>query len=117
MNRQSIRVFVSRGKGFTFIELAVAIGIMAMVILLAGTVFKTSIGSYRIAAAQAEIMQKFRAITDQLNNDFKGIRKDAPLFIWFQLDPSDANNRFDQIMFFADGDFQSTQTIAQFDAL
>jgi hypothetical protein len=57
--------------------------------------------------AQAEIMQKLRAITEQLNSDFKGIRKDAPMFIWFQLDPCDANNRFDQIMFFADGDFQS----------
>jgi hypothetical protein len=55
-------------------------------------------------------MQKFRAITDQLNNDFRGLRKDAPLFIWFQVDPNDANNRLDQIMFFADGDFQSTQT-------
>jgi hypothetical protein len=80
---------------------------MAVVILFAGNVFKTSISSYRIAAAQAEIMQKFRAITDQLNNDFRGLRKDAPLFIWFQIDPN--NNRFDQIMFFADGDFQSTQ--------
>ncbi|MGA2324241.1 MAG: prepilin-type N-terminal cleavage/methylation domain-containing protein [Sedimentisphaerales bacterium] len=92
--------------GFTLVELVVAIGIMALVILFAGTVFKTSISSYRIASAQAEIMQKFRAITDQLNNDFRGLRKDAPMFIWFQVDPN--NNRFDQIMFFADGDFQST---------
>jgi prepilin-type N-terminal cleavage/methylation domain-containing protein len=96
--------------GFTLVELVVAIGIMALVILFAGNVFKTSISSYRIASAQAEIMQKFRAITDQLNNDFRGLRKDAPMFIWFQLDPSDTNNRLDQIMFFADGDFQSIQT-------
>jgi hypothetical protein len=53
-------------------------------------------------------MQKLRAITEQLNSDFKGIRKDAPMFIWFQLDPCDLNRRLDQIMFFADGDFQST---------
>jgi hypothetical protein len=85
---------------------------MSLVILFAGNVFKTSISSYRIASAQAEIMQKFRAITDQLNNDFRGLRKDAPMFIWFQLDTSDANNRLDQIMFFADGDFQSTRTYA-----
>jgi prepilin-type N-terminal cleavage/methylation domain-containing protein len=98
--------------GFTLVELVVAIGIMAMVILLASTVFKTSINSYRIASAQAEIMQKFRAITDQLNNDFRGFRKDAPLFIWFQTGPSRLGSpvRYDQIMFFADGDFQSTQT-------
>jgi type II secretory pathway pseudopilin PulG len=99
--------------GFTLVELVVAIGIMVLVILFAGTVFKSSINSYRIAMAQAEIMQKFRAITDQLNNDFRGLRKDAPMFIWFQLDPSDANNRLDQIMFFADGDFQSTRTYNQ----
>ena len=97
-------------KGFTLVELVVAIGIMVLVILFAGNIFKASIGSYRIASAQAEIMQKFRAITDQLNNDFRGLRKDAPMFIWFQLDPGDFNNRLDQIMFFADGDFQSTQT-------
>jgi prepilin-type N-terminal cleavage/methylation domain-containing protein len=96
--------------GFTLVELVVAIGIMALVILFAGTIFKNSIGSYRVAAAQTEIMQKFRAITDQLNNDFRGLRKDAPMFIWFQFDPNNLNNRLDQIMFFADGDFQSTQT-------
>ncbi|MGD0551646.1 MAG: type II secretion system protein [Sedimentisphaerales bacterium] len=95
--------------GFTLIEIVVAIGVMAMVVVFAGTVFKTSIASYRVATAQAEIMQKFRAITDQLNNDFRGLRKDAPLFIWFELDPNDYNKRLDQIMFFADGDFQSTQ--------
>ena len=94
--------------GFTLVELVVAIGVMAMVVVFAGTVFKASIAAYRVATAQAEIMQKFRAITDQLNNDFRGLRKDAPLFIWFQLDPNDSNKRLDQIMFFADGDFQST---------
>jgi prepilin-type N-terminal cleavage/methylation domain-containing protein len=94
--------------GFTLVELVVAIGIMSLVMLFAGNVFKSSINAYRIASAQAEIMQKFRAITDQLSNDFRGLRKDAPMFIWFQVDPN--NNRLDQIMFFADGDFQSIQT-------
>jgi len=59
--------------------------------------------------ANAEIMQKLRAITDQLNADFKGLQKDAPLLIWFRQDPNDPNQRYDQIMFFSDGDFQSTQ--------
>ena len=43
--------------------------------------------------------------------DFRGLRKDAPLLIWF-LRPDTANNpdqRTDQIMFFADGDFSSLQ--------
>ncbi len=92
-------------RGFTLIELVVAIGIMALTIFFAGTVFKTSINLYRIATAQAEIMQKLRAITQQLDNDFRGLRKDAPMFIHFET--NDNYGRFDQIMFFADGDFQS----------
>ena len=91
--------------GFTLIELVVAIGIMALVILFASTVFKTSISSYRVAMAQTEIMQKLRAITQQLDSDFRGLRKDAPMFIRFET--SSDYSRFDQIMFFADGDFQS----------
>jgi len=55
-------------------------------------------------------MQKLRAITNQLNRDFAGLRPDAPLMMWFEQDTSLTDpNRYDQIMFFADGDFQSTQ--------
>jgi prepilin-type N-terminal cleavage/methylation domain-containing protein len=104
-----IRTTKYERRGFTLIELVVAIGLLMIVILFAGTIFKSGIGSYRIAMAQAEIMQKLRTITQQLNSDFKGLRRDAPMFIWFQLDPSDPNYRLDQIMFFADGDFQSTR--------
>jgi len=110
VNIKSFGTSCLRGRGFTLIELVVAITLMAIIVVFAGSVFKVAIGSYRIASGQAEIMQKFRAITDQLNNDFRGLRKDAPLFIWFQLDPNDYNKRLDQIMFFADGDFQSIQT-------
>ena len=93
-------------KGFTLIELVVAVALLAIVFLFAGTIFKVSINAYRTAVANAEIMQKLRAITDQLNADLKGICTDAPLLFWFELDDP---NRYDQIMFFADGDFQSTQ--------
>lgn len=93
-------------KAFTLIELVVAIALLAIVISFAGVVFSVSIDSYRTAGANAEIMQKLRAITDQLNADFKGICTDAPLLIRFEQDDP---NRYDQIMFFADGDFQSTQ--------
>jgi len=96
-------------KAFTLIELVVAIAILAMVLSFAGVIFKVSIGAFRTGIANAEIMRKMRAITDQLNTDFKGIRTDAPLFIWFFQDKTDPNQRYDQIMFFADGDFQSTQ--------
>ena len=96
-------------KGFTLIELVVAVALLAMVIFFSSTIFKVSIGAHRTAGANAEIMRKLRAITDQLNADFKGLVKDAPLLIWFQQDPADTSQRYDQIMFFANGDFQSTQ--------
>jgi prepilin-type N-terminal cleavage/methylation domain-containing protein len=93
-------------KAFTLIELVVAIALLAMVFAFTAAIFQVGISSYRTAAANAEIMQKLRAITDQLNADFRGLRPDAPLLMWFE----DANGlRFDQIMFFADGDFQSIQ--------
>lgn len=96
-------------RAFTLIELVVAIAILVMLISFAGVIFKVGIGSHRTAMANAEIMQKLRAITDQLDRDFKDLRKDAPLMIWFYEDMTDPDQRYDQIMFFADGDFQSTQ--------
>ena len=96
-------------KGFTLLELVVAIGILAMVVFFVGAIFKAAIGSYRTASAQAEIMQKLRAIAQQLDNDFRGRCREAHMIVWFEV-PSDSNDRFDQIMFFADGDFQSVQT-------
>ena len=99
-------------KAFTLIELLVAISILAIALSIAGVIFRVSIESYRAAIANAEVMQKLRAITDQLNSDFKGLQTDAPLLMWFRQDPNDPSQRYDQIMFFADGDFQSTQLYA-----
>jgi len=96
-------------RGFTLIELLVAISILAIALSIAGVIFRVSIESHRAAIANAEVMQKLRAITDQLNSDFKGLQTDAPLLMWFRQDPNDPNQRYDQIMFFAAGDFQSTQ--------
>ena len=97
-------------KGFTLIELVVAIALLGMVLGFSGVIFKTSIEAYRTAGANSEIMQKLRSITDQLNSDFKGLQKDAPLLIWFQQDVNVAEpSRYDQIMFFANGDFQTVR--------
>jgi prepilin-type N-terminal cleavage/methylation domain-containing protein len=98
-----------KSRAFTLIELVVSIAILVMVISFAGVVFKVSINAHRTATANTEIMQKLRAITDQLNTDFKDVRRDAPLMIWFFQDETDPDQRYDQIMSFADGDFQSTQ--------
>ncbi|MHC4758204.1 MAG: PilW family protein [Planctomycetota bacterium] len=101
---------ISRQKGFTLIELVVAIAILGFIVSSMGIIFKISIETYRTALANAEIMQKFRAISTQLDNDFQNVQKDAPLIIWFQ---HDENGRYDKMMFFATGDFQSTQRYFQ----
>ena len=108
-------------KGFTLIELVVAVAILAMVISFSTVVFKVSIKAQRIASANMEIMQKMRAITDQLNADFKGFIKDAPSRVKFDDAESYKDNKLhyfsdddkikvseDSILFFASGDFQST---------
>lgn len=102
-------------KGFTLIELLVAVAILAIVLSFAGVIFRVSIDSQRIALANAEIMQKLRAITDQLNSDFKGIQKDGFLVLFAQVqadrreyrDSAVQNFRADRLYYFSAGDFQS----------
>ena len=111
---------IRNNKAFTLVELLVAIGILAIVLSFASVIFKVSIGAHRTAIAYAEIMQKLRAITNQLNADFKGLRKDGEIFVVWVAKPLtnpdykdndlDGYERFDRIMFFADGDFQSYKT-------
>jgi len=100
-------------KAFTLIELLVAVGILAVMVSFSGVILKAGIESNRVAAANAEIMRNLRAITDQLNSDFKGLRKDGEIFIaWVavptdEADPLLGYTRFDRIMFFANGDFHT----------
>ena len=104
-------------KAFTLIELLVAIGILAIVMSFASVIFRVSINAQRTAIANVEIMQKLRAITNQLNSDFKGLRKDGEIVVTWAARPVpaagykdndlDGYERFDRIMFFADGDFHS----------
>lgn len=96
-------------KAFTLIEMMVAISLLAMMVGFSSIIFKSSIDAYRVSGANAEIMQKVQAITTQLDSDFAGLQKDMPLMIWFEQNPADVNQRYDQIMFFATGDFTSTQ--------
>jgi prepilin-type N-terminal cleavage/methylation domain-containing protein len=116
-------------KAFTLMEMIVALGIMALVLSFAGVIFRVSIESQRLAMANAEILQKYRTITEQLDNDFRGLCRDGEIFIvWagarkpaFAVpDPNDptgakrnnpaAFERFDRIMFFTSGDFQAYQS-------
>ncbi len=107
-------------KAFTLMEMIVSLGILAVVLSFAGAIFRVSIDSQRIAQANAEIMQKLRVITDQLDADFRSLRKDGEIFVvwgaqrkagYASTDPnrfkSEAFERFDRIMFFTTGDFQT----------
>ncbi|HBR20121.1 MAG TPA: hypothetical protein DD726_07870 [Phycisphaerales bacterium] len=92
-------------KAFTITELLVAVGLLAVVLAACGIIFNYSIDSHRTAGATAEIMRNLRVITDQLNADFAGLRKDAPLVIEFST-----QNRVsaDSVVFFSTGDFQTS---------
>lgn len=102
-------------RAFTLIELVTAIGILVVVLLFASVIFKVSINSYRTAGANAEVMQKLRAITDQLNIDFKGFRKDGYLLLRSELlnrneywnSPAPAVFRADRVCYFSTGDTQA----------
>ena len=96
-------------KAFTLLELMVAVGVLSMMVMFSGKIFKMCLDGHRGAAANAEILQKLRVLTEQLNSDFSGICKDGPVLIKFGRDPADPNICDDQIMFFATGDFQSIQ--------
>lgn len=98
-------------KAFTLIELVVAMGILAIIMAFAGIVFKVGAESHRMAVANTEIMQKLRTITEQLNADFRGLRKEGEILVVWEADPAsndpNAFERFDRIMFFTTGDFQA----------
>jgi prepilin-type N-terminal cleavage/methylation domain-containing protein len=97
-------------RGFTIVELLVAMGLFGALLAASGIIFAAAVDAHRTAEATAEIARKLAAITDQLNADFMGLQKDYPMVIWFEVDPCDPCNpdvRHDQILFFADGDFQS----------
>jgi prepilin-type N-terminal cleavage/methylation domain-containing protein len=105
-------------RAFTLMELVVALGIMALVMSFAGVIFRVSTDSHRLALANAEIMQKLRAITEQLDADFRGLRQDGEVLVFWRAqrkanytganrNAEEAFERFDRIMFFTEGDFQT----------
>ncbi|MGA2915989.1 MAG: prepilin-type N-terminal cleavage/methylation domain-containing protein [Sedimentisphaerales bacterium] len=91
-------------KGFTIIELLVAMGLFAAVIAAAGMIFNYSIESQRTAAATAEIMRTLRAITDQIDIDFQSLRTDGYLILYSEQVGSD---NYDALYYFSTGDYQS----------
>jgi len=104
-------------RGFTIVELLVAMSLLVILLGLSSMVFKTTVAAHRAAGASIDVSRNLRAITDQLTADFRGLQKDAPLAIWFEQEFVDTDDdgvpdtarRYDQIQFFADGDFQTTK--------
>jgi type II secretory pathway pseudopilin PulG len=102
---------VVKNNAFTIVELLVAMGLLVMLLTLSGLVFSTTVEAHRKAGASIDISRNLRAVTDQLGTDLRGLRKDAPLFIWFNAVDTNGDTvpdtHYDAIHFFADGDFQT----------
>jgi len=88
----------------------VAVGITVLMLMATSVVFKSAGAAAGKANACSEIMQQVRALCRQLENDFKGLRPDMPMAVIFETeDPTDSTSpRQDRIVFFANGDFQTT---------
>ncbi len=89
-------------------------GLLVMLLTLSGLVFSTTVEAHRKAGASIDVSRNLRAITEQLSADFRGLRKDAPLAVWFNAVDTNGDTvpdtHYDTIHFFADGDFQATQS-------
>ncbi|HSV27403.1 MAG TPA: prepilin-type N-terminal cleavage/methylation domain-containing protein, partial [Sedimentisphaerales bacterium] len=107
-------------RGFTLVEVLIAVAILAITLGAMGVIFRMSLEAYRASSATTEIMRKLRAITEQINADFRGLRKDGLIFlVWSVSDPDPDRtdphllddrprySREDRIIFFANGDFQT----------
>ncbi len=102
-------------KAFTLIELVVAIALLTMAMSFSGVIFKIAINARRTSTATAEIMRNLRALTSQLDSDFKGLQKDG----WLILYSEEMGNKkefdnsvlgtfqADRLYYFSTGDFQS----------
>ena len=88
----------------------VAVGITVLMLMATSVVFKSAGAAAGKANACSEMMQQVRALCRQLENDFKGLRPDMPMAVIFEtVDPDDPTSfRQDRIVFFANGDFQTT---------
>lgn len=102
-------------KAFTIVELLVAMGLVVILVALSSLIFAAGVKAHRLADSTIEITRRAEAVSRQLVADVGGLRTDAPLAIWFEnafVDTTgdgvaDTYRRFDQILFFANGDFQT----------
>ncbi len=96
-----------RRKAFTLVELMVAMGLLVIIMAMAGVIFKTALKAHRLAVANADVLDKFRLISQQLDRDFRGLRKEGEIFVAWIWDEDDPDQRQDRIGFWSIGDFRS----------
>lgn len=93
-------------NAFTIVELLVAMGLVVILVGLSSLIFATGVKAHRTADSTVEIVRRTESISRQLVADIGGLRIDAPLAVWFERDPA-TGKRYDQILFFANGNFQT----------
>jgi hypothetical protein len=94
----------------------VAVSITILMMMATSVVFKSAGAAAGKANSSSEIMQQARVLCKQLENDFKGLRPDMPMAVIFEEESYDTDGdgsfdtffRRDRIVFFANGDFQTT---------
>ncbi len=110
MNNRSVTIKTKMwGRGVTLPEMMIALAITVWMLLATGMVFKATTKATGKALAAGRLMQQALALTHQLDEDFRGFRPDLPMVIIYQ----DLNGRrHDRIVFYANGDFQTTDGLA-----
>lgn len=104
-------------KAFTVVELMVAMALIAILMALSSLIFATAVRAHRTADSTLEITRRAEAICRQLSADFRGLQKDGEIFLVWVASPALNKDgvqiaplqyqKFDRIVFFADGDFQT----------
>lgn len=102
---------IKTNKAFTIVELLVAMALVVILMGLSSLVFTTGVKAHRTADSTVEVVRRAESICQQLSNDLRGLQTDAPMAIWFEVDPA-TGKRYDQIQFFANGDFQTIKQYA-----
>lgn len=106
-----------RNNAFTIVEMLVAMALAIIVMGLTSVIFARAVTAFRKAGATIEITRRADAICQQLTSDFRGLRKDGEIFLaWVAAPEIDEQGipvtptryqKFDRIVFFADGNFQT----------
>ncbi len=97
-------------------------GLLAAIFVASAFIFRAAIKAQKTAKAVLEITQKLQTITSQIDTDFKGLRKDGLIYMFWVPSPKidnsgapltdvngtyDGYDCFDRVVFFANGYFQT----------